>query len=96
MIKAGGLLQMCSSGEVGWNLRQVYNAKSSQTCTSGLTSKCDKDLVYDLLEQHYLSEKDFVRSVSFQMVSCQLLPLINNLMMFFVFVQITTWDAAVF
>lgn len=63
--KAGGLLQMCSSGEVSWNLHQVYNAKSSQTCTSGLTLKCDKDLVYDLLEQHYLNEKDFVHRVSF-------------------------------
>ena len=63
--KAGGILQMSSSGEVGRNLRQVYNAKGSQSCTSGLTTKCDKDLVYDLLEQHYLSENDFVRSVSF-------------------------------
>ena len=37
-----------------------------------LTTKCDKDLVYDLLEQHYLSENDFVRSVSFSngVMSC--------------------------
>ena len=63
--KAGGLLQMSSSGEVGRNLRQIYNIKSSQGCTSTLTSKCDKDLVYDLLEQHYGSEKNFVRNVNF-------------------------------
>ena len=63
--KAGGILQMSSSGEVSRNLRQVYNVKGSQSYTSGLTSSCDKDLVYDLLEQHYLSENNFVRSVSF-------------------------------
>ena len=39
--------------------------KSSQGCTSGLTTNCDKDLVYDLLEQHYNSAKEFVHSVSF-------------------------------
>ena len=63
--KAGGLLQMSSAGEVGRNLRQIYNIKSSQGCTSSLTSKCDKDLVYELLEQHYVSEKGFVRNVNF-------------------------------
>jgi len=62
---AGGILEMSSNSEVGRNLRQMYNAKSSQGCTSGLTSKCSKDLVYDLLEQHYLGESDFVRSVNF-------------------------------
>lgn len=64
-FKAGGLLQMYSSKEVGRNLHQIYNIKSSQGCTSSLTSKCDKDLVYDLLEQHYVSGKDFVRNVNF-------------------------------
>ena len=39
--------------------------KSYQGSTSNLTSNCEKDLVYDLLEQHYSSEKNFVRSVSF-------------------------------
>ena len=63
--KAGGLLQMSSSGEVGRNLRQIYNFKSSLGSTSSLTSKCDKDLVYDLLEQHYVSNKGFVRNVNF-------------------------------
>lgn len=63
--KAGGMLNMSSLGEVGRDLRQVYNMKSSQSCTSGLTTNCDKDLVYDLLEQHYNSAKEFVRSVSF-------------------------------
>lgn len=62
---AGGLLNIKSSGEVPRNRRQVYNAKSYQGCTSGLTSNTDKDLVYDLLEQHYTSEKDFVRNVNF-------------------------------
>lgn len=62
---AGGLLNVKSSGEVGRNRRQIYNMKSHQGCTSGLTSNADKDLVYDLLEQHYTSKKDFVRSVSF-------------------------------
>ena len=64
--RAGGVLQMKSSGEVGRNLRQVYNMKSSQGSTSGLASNCEKDLVYDLLEQHYTSEREFVRSVSFE------------------------------
>ena len=64
--KAGGVLQMKSSGEVGRNLRQIYNLKSSQGSTSGLSSNCEKDLVYDLLEQHYTSEREFVRSVSFE------------------------------
>ena len=63
---AGGVLEMKSSGEVGRNLRQVYNLKASQGSTSALASNCEKDLVYDLLEQHYTSERDFVRSVSFE------------------------------
>ena len=63
--EAGGLLQMSSSGEVGRNLRQIYNIKSFKGCTSSLTSKCDKDLVYDLLEQHYVSMGNFVRNVNF-------------------------------
>ena len=63
--KAGGVLQIKSSGEVGRNLRQVYNLKNSQSCASGLTSNCNKDLVYDLLEQHYCSERNFVRNVHF-------------------------------
>ena len=32
--KAGGILQISSSGEVGRNLQQVYNARGSQSCTS--------------------------------------------------------------
>ena len=63
--KSCGVLQIKSSGEVGRNLRQVYNLKNSQSCASGLTSNCDKDLVYDLLEQHYCSERNFVRNVHF-------------------------------
>ena len=64
--KVGGVFQMKSSDEVARNLRQVYNMKSHQGSTSGLASNCEKDLVYDLLEQHYSSESDFVRSVSFE------------------------------
>ena len=51
---------MSSSGEVGQNLCQIYNTKSSQGCASTLTSKCDKDLVYGFLGQHYVSENDFI------------------------------------
>ena len=64
--KVGGVLEMKSSGEVSRNRRQVYNMKSYQGSTSSLASNCEKDLVYDLLEQHYSSEQDFVRSVSFE------------------------------
>ena len=63
--KAGGTLNMTSCGEVGCNLRQVYNLKTFQGSTSTLTSNCDKDLIYDLLEQHYQSASEFVRNVSF-------------------------------
>ena len=62
--KVGGVLQMKSCSEVARNLRQVYNKKSYQGSTSNLTLNCEKDLLYDLLEQHYSSEKNFVRSVS--------------------------------
>ena len=40
--------------------------KASQGSTSKLTSNCDKDLIYDLLEQHYHSASEFVRSVNFE------------------------------
>ena len=63
--KAGGILNMASCSEVGRDLRQVYNMKASQGSTSSLTSNCDKDLMYDLLEQHYHSASEFVRNVSF-------------------------------
>ena len=63
--KAGGSLSMSSCSEVGRDLRQVYNMKAIQGTTSKLSSNCDKDLIYDLLEQHYHSASDFVRSVSF-------------------------------
>ena len=39
--------------------------KAIQGTTSKLSSNCDKDLIYYLLEQHYHSAPDFVRSVSF-------------------------------
>ena len=63
--KAGGMLNMASCSEVGRDLRQVYNMKSSLGSISGLTSNCDKDLIYDLLDQHYHSASEFVRSVNF-------------------------------
>ena len=63
--KAGGSLHMSSCSEVGRNLRQVYNMKATQGTTSGLSSNCDKDLIYDLLEQHYHGAPGFVRNVSF-------------------------------
>ncbi len=43
----------------------AYNAKSHSHSTSGIASNQQKDLVYDLLEQHYGSLKTFVRTVSF-------------------------------
>ena len=63
--RVGEVLNMSSTGEVGRDLHQVYNMKSSQSCASDLTTNCDRDLVYDLLEQHYNSAKEFIRSVSF-------------------------------
>ena len=39
--------------------------KRYKGCTSSMTSNCNKDLVYDLFEQHYSSESDFVRNVPF-------------------------------
>jgi len=44
---------------------QVYNMKRYKGSTSSLTSNCNKDLVYNLLEQHYTSESDFVHNVCF-------------------------------
>ena len=63
--KAGGSLHMSSCSEVGCNLRQVYNMKATKGTTSGLSSNCDKDLIYDLLEQHYHGAPGFVCNVSF-------------------------------
>ena len=63
---AGGVLNVKSSSEVCRDRTQVYNMKRYKGCTSrGLSSNCNKDLVYDLLEQHYSSESNFVRNVGF-------------------------------
>ena len=62
---AGGILNIKSSSEVCRDRTQVYNMKGYKGCTSNLTSNCNKDLVYDLLEQHFSSESDFVQSVCF-------------------------------
>ena len=62
---AGGMLNIKSSSEVCGDRTQVYNMKCYKGCTSSLTSNCNKDLVYDLLEQHYTSEFDFVCNVCF-------------------------------
>ena len=63
--EAGGILHVQSLGEVCRDRTQEYNTKRYQECTSGLTSNSKKDLVYDLLEQNYCSESDFVRNVCF-------------------------------
>ena len=63
--KARGMLSMSSCSEVGRDLKQVYNLKHSQGTTSGLTTNREKDLIYNLLEQHYHSAPGFVRSVNF-------------------------------
>ena len=60
-----GMLNIKSSSEVCRDRTQVYNMKRYKGCTSSLTSNCNKDLVYDLLEQHYTSESDFVCNVCF-------------------------------
>ena len=62
---AGGVTNLSSLSEVPRNCRQAYNAKSHNHSTSGIASNQQKDLVYDLLEQHYGSLKTFVRTVSF-------------------------------
>ena len=63
---AGGIFEMKSSGEVCRDRTQIYNMKQyHQGSTSGLTTNCGKDLVYDLLEQHYCSVHEFVRNVAF-------------------------------
>ena len=62
---AGGVLNKKSASEVCRDRTQVYNMKGYSSSTSNLTSNCNKDLVYDLLEQNFSSESDFVRSVCF-------------------------------
>ena len=63
---AGGIFEMKSSGEVCRDRTQIYNMKQyHQGSTSGLTTNCGKDLVYDLLEQQYCSEHEFVCNVAF-------------------------------
>lgn len=71
--KAGGIVNSTSLSEVPRDRRQAYNAKSHNKSTSSIASNQHKDLVYDLLEQHYGSLKMFVRNVSFDdAVSCVL------------------------
>lgn len=62
---AGGVTNAQSLSEVPRDRRQAYNAKSHDQSISGITSNQNKDLVYDLIEQHYGSLKNFVRNVSF-------------------------------
>ena len=65
-LHAGGVLNVTSSSEVCRDRTQVYNMKRYNGCTSrSLSSNCNKDLVYDLLEQHYSSESNFVWNVGF-------------------------------
>lgn len=69
--KAGGIVNSKTLSEIPRDRRQAYNAKSHNKSTSSITSNHQKDLVYDLLEQHYGSLKTFVRNVSFDdAVSC--------------------------
>ena len=58
-------MNMSSCSQVGRNLKQVYNMKQYQGTTSGLAPNHDKDLIYDLLEQHYHSAAKFVCIVNF-------------------------------
>ena len=63
--KAGGVTNTHSLSELPQDRRQAYNLKSHGNCTSGIASSKQKDLVYDLLEQHFGSLNNFVRNVSF-------------------------------
>ena len=63
--KTGGIVNSKTLSELPRDRRQAYNAKSHSKSTSSVTSNQHKDLVYDLLEQHYGSLKSFVRNVSF-------------------------------
>ena len=68
--KAGGVLNASSLSELPQDRRQAYNVKMH---TSGIASNHHKDLVYDLLEQHFGTLKQFVRNVSFdEAISCVL------------------------
>ena len=62
---AGGVMNISTLSEVPRNRRQACNAKSHNHSTSGIASNQHKDLIYDLLEQHYGSLKTYVRTVSF-------------------------------
>ena len=71
--KAGGVVSANSLSELPRDRRQAYNVKRYSECTSGIASNQHKDLIYDLLEQHFGSLKQFVRNVSFDdAVSCVL------------------------
>ena len=63
--KAGGVMNIQSLSEVPRDRRQACNAKSHKHSTSEIASNQNKDLVYDLHDQHYRSLKTFVRNVSF-------------------------------
>ena len=61
--KAGGVMNAKSLSEIPRDHRQAVNAKSHKSSgTSKISSNQNKDLVYDLLEQHF---GVFVRNVSF-------------------------------
>ena len=71
--KAGGVVGASSLSELPRDRRQAYNLKSHSQCVSGVGSNHHKDLIYDLLEQHFGSLKQFVRNVLFDdAVSCVL------------------------
>lgn len=63
--RVGGVTNVQSLSEVPRDRRQAYNIKSRMQSTSGIASNQNKDLVYDLIQQHYGSLKSFVRNVSF-------------------------------
>ena len=52
--------------QMGRTLKQVYNMKQYQKTMSGLATNHDKDLIYDLLEQHYHGAAKFVSSVNLE------------------------------
>ena len=87
--KAGGIVNSKTLSEVPRDRRQAYNAKSHSKSISSITSNQHKDLVYDLLEQHYGSLKNFVRNVSFDdTISCILATDQQHLQMWSDFVQV--------
>ena len=76
---AGGVTNISSLSEVPRNCQPACNAKSHNHSTSRIASNQQKDLVYNLLEQHYGSLKTFTCTVLFDDSVIVFLPQTSNL-----------------